>query len=136
MSGDNLDPGTQSALIWSNALTLLRGNATLSARQKGWFEGVLPEAIYGTTIILAVENNETQRMLQTDLNSVLLQALKVANGGIELFPAFKILQSSTRATQPGAQVEAERAPSRATLPGSRQGQALLPHGPRTALLLL
>ena len=85
MSGDNLDPGTQSALIWSNALTLLRGNATLSARQKGWFEGVLPEAIYGTTIILAVENNETQRMLQTDLNSVLLQALKVANGGIELF---------------------------------------------------
>ena len=70
MSGDNLDPGTQSALIWSNALTLLRGNATLSARQKGWFEGVLPEAIYGTTIILAVENNETQRMLQTDLNSV------------------------------------------------------------------
>ena len=61
MSGDNLDPGTQSALIWSNALTLLRGNATLSARQKGWFEGVLPEAIYGTTIILAVENNETQR---------------------------------------------------------------------------
>ena len=42
MSGDNLDPGTQSALIWSNALTLLRGNATLSARQKGWFEGVLP----------------------------------------------------------------------------------------------
>ena len=63
MSGDNLDPGTQSALIWSNALTLLRGNATLSARQKGWFEGVLPEAIYGTTIILAVENNETQRML-------------------------------------------------------------------------
>lgn len=113
MSGDNLDPGTQSALIWSNALTLLRGNATLSARQKGWVEGVLPEAIYGTTIILAVENNETQRMLQTDLNSVLLQALKVANGGIELFPAFKILQSSTRATQPGAQVETERAPSRA-----------------------
>lgn len=113
MSGDNLDPGTQSALIWSNALTLLRGNATLSARQKGWFEGVLPEAIYGTTIILAVENNETQRMLQTDLNSVLLQALKVANGGIELFPAFKILQSSTRAMPPGAQVEAERAPSRA-----------------------
>lgn len=118
MSGDNLDPGTQSALIWSNALTLLRGNATLSARQKGWFEGVLPEAIYGTTIILAVENNETQRMLQTDLNSVLLQALKVANGGIELFPAFKILQSSTRATPSGAQVEAERAPSRAKPAGA------------------
>eukprot|EP00074_Homo_sapiens_P082713 XP_016857119.1 E3 ubiquitin-protein ligase TRIM62 isoform X2 [Homo sapiens] len=30
----------------------------------------------------------------------------------------------------------QRAPRRATLPGARQGQALLPHGPRASLLLL
>lgn len=97
MSAQQADPGAKSAMIWSNALTLLRSNSALTSRQKGWFEGVLPEAVYGTTIILAVENTETQHVLQSELNTQLLQALELANGGVPLFPAFKILAQETPA---------------------------------------
>lgn len=97
MSGATMDPSAQAESIWSNALTLLRSNSTLTAREKGWFESVVPEAVFGTTIILTVENNETLQVLQTELNQQLLQALELANGGISLFPAFKIVPKAAEA---------------------------------------
>ena len=42
---------TQAADIWSDALAVLH-SSTLSAREKGWFEDVVPEAVFGTTIVL------------------------------------------------------------------------------------
>lgn len=84
------DPEAQAALIWSNTLTVLQHNALLTARDKGWFEGVQPEAIFGTTIVLCVSNAEAQQALQNELNAPLLTALKICTGK-DMFPAFKIV---------------------------------------------
>lgn len=87
------DSTSQAALIWSNTLTVLQHNALLTARDKGWFEGVKPEAIFGTTIVLCVSNAETQQALQNELNSPLLTALKICTGK-DMFPAFRIVPQS------------------------------------------
>ena len=87
------DSTSQAALVWSNTLTVLQHNALLTARDKGWFEGVKPEAIFGTTIVLCVSNAETQQALQNELNSPLLTALKICTGK-DMFPAFRIVPQS------------------------------------------
>lgn len=84
------DPAQQAAQVWASTLTVLQHNALLSARDKGWFEGVKPEAIYGTTIVLCVSNAQAQQSLQNELNEPLLTALKICTGK-DMFPAFKIL---------------------------------------------
>ena len=91
---DTLDePKSEAESIWSNTLTVLQHNALLTARDKGWFEGVTPEAIFGTTIVLCVSNAEAQQALQNELNSPLLTALKICTGK-DMFPAFKIVPNS------------------------------------------
>ena len=87
------DSTSQAALVWSNTLTVLQHNALLTARDKGWFEGVKPEAIFGTTIVLCVSNAETQQALQNELNSPLLTALKICTGK-DMLPAFRIVPQS------------------------------------------
>ena len=87
------DTASQAALIWSNTLTVLQHNALLTARDKGWFEGVKPEAIFGTTIVLCVSNSAAQQALQNELNAPLLTALKICTGK-DMFPAFKIVPQS------------------------------------------
>lgn len=87
------DSTSQAALVWSNTLTVLQHNALLTARDKGWFEGVKPEAVFGTTIVLCVSNAETQQALQNELNSPLLTALKICTGK-DMFPAFRIVPQS------------------------------------------
>ena len=74
------EPKSEAESIWSNTLTVLQHNALLTARDKGWFEGVTPEAIFGTTIVLCVSNAEAQQALQNELNSPLLTALKICTG--------------------------------------------------------
>lgn len=86
-----LDPAaTQATNIWADALVILRHSNSISAREKGWLEDVVPEAVFGTTIVLRVSNNEAQHTLQTTLNEPLISALRMA-AGHDIFPAFKIL---------------------------------------------
>ena len=92
---------TQAADIWSDALAVLH-SSTLSAREKGWFEDVVPEAVFGTTIVLCVSNAEVQQTLQTTLNESLMNALRIASGQ-EMFPAFKIAPAVEE--RPAAQPE-------------------------------
>ena len=92
---------TQAADIWSDALAVLH-SSTLSAREKGWFEDVVPEAVFGTTIVLCVSNAEVQQTLQTTLNESLMNALRIASGQ-EMFPAFKIAPAIEE--RPAAQPE-------------------------------
>ena len=92
---------TQAADIWSDALAILH-SSTLSAREKGWFEDVVPEAVFGTTIVLCVSNAEVQQTLQTTLNESLMNALRIASGQ-EMFPAFKIAPAVEE--RPAAQPE-------------------------------
>ena len=92
---------TQAADIWSDALAILH-SSTLSAREKGWFEDVVPEAVFGTTIVLCVSNAEVQQTLQTTLNESLMNALRIASGQ-EMFPAFKIAPAVEE--RPAAQTE-------------------------------
>ena len=89
MANSSQDPATQAVHIWSDVLAVLKHDASLTARDKGWFEGVIPEAVFGTTIVLTVTNAATQKALQTDLNQPLLKALKLCTG-MDMFPAFKI----------------------------------------------
>lgn len=93
------DTTSQAALVWSNTLTVLQHNALLTARDKGWFEGVQPEAIFGTTIVLCVSNAETQQALQNELNAPLLTALKICTGK-DMFPAFRIVPQSEHQKKP------------------------------------
>ena len=90
MSDDLLGPAGQATRIWSDTLRLLKQNPTLSPRDKSWLEGVVPEAVYGTTIVLCVSNMATQQALQNELNAPLLNALKIISGN-DMFPAFKIV---------------------------------------------
>lgn len=89
MANSSQDPATQAVRIWSDTLAVLKHDKSLTARDKGWFEGVIPEAVFGTTIVLTVANAATQKALQTDLNQPLLKALKLSTGS-DMFPAFKI----------------------------------------------
>ena len=59
MAVTQLDPTAQAARIWADALALLKHDSKLTARDKGWHEGVVPEAVFGTTIVLCVENLAT-----------------------------------------------------------------------------
>ena len=83
----------QAADIWSDALVILRHSSSLSAREKGWLEDVVPEAVYGTTIVLCVSNSEAQQTLQTAMNEPITNALRIASGQ-DMFPAFKIVQTT------------------------------------------
>ncbi len=100
------DTASQAALIWSNTLTVLQHNALLTARDKGWFEGVKPEAIFGTTIILCVSNTKAQQALQNELNAPLLTALKICTGK-DMLPAFKIVPQSENTDQSNQTVSPE-----------------------------
>ena len=64
------DPVIEAAHIWSDTLTVLKHSASLSPREKGWLEGVVPEGVFGSTIVLCVDNNDTLQAIQGDLNSV------------------------------------------------------------------
>lgn len=64
MANSSQDPATQAVHIWSDVLAVLKHDASLTARDKGWFEGVIPEAVFGTTIVLTVTNAATQKALQ------------------------------------------------------------------------
>lgn len=99
MAQEPQDPASQAARIWSDVLALIKHNGALSPRDKGWVEGVVPEAVFGTTIVLCVENAATQQALQTDLNEPLLHALKLVTGQ-DMFPAFKIAQPIAKASEP------------------------------------
>ena len=70
------DPVIEAAHIWSDTLTVLKHSASLSPREKGWLEGVVPEGVFGSTIVLCVDNNDTLQAIQGDLNDSLLQALR------------------------------------------------------------
>ena len=90
MSDEPVDPVTNAMGIWSDTLSILKHNASLTPRDKGWLEGVIPEGVFGTTIVLCVTNSATQQALQNELNEPLLSALKLSTGQ-EMFPAFKII---------------------------------------------
>ncbi|WP_395951877.1 chromosomal replication initiator protein DnaA [Bifidobacterium callitrichos] len=91
MAAQSNDPVAHANRIWSDTLSLLKHNKTLSARDRGWFEGVYPEAIFGTTIVLCVENTGTRQALENELNQPLLDALHMVTGE-EMTPAFKIVK--------------------------------------------
>ncbi|KFI49536.1 chromosomal replication initiation protein [Bifidobacterium biavatii DSM 23969] len=93
------DPAAQAARIWADALALLKHNSKLTARDKGWLEGVVPEAVFGTTIVLSVENLATQQALQKELNQPLLHALSIASG-TSMFPAFKVEPRQEQPAEP------------------------------------
>ena len=84
------DPVIEAAHIWSDTLTVLKHSASLSPREKGWLEGVVPEGVFGSTIVLCVDNNDTLQAIQGDLNDSLLQALRTVTGE-NMFPAFKVV---------------------------------------------
>lgn len=67
------DPLDQARGVWSDALALLRQNPKLSARDKGWLENVVPEGMWGPTIVLCVPSAATQQALQTELNQPLME---------------------------------------------------------------
>ena len=113
MSDDLLGPAGQATRIWSDTLRLLKQNPTLSPRDKSWLEGVVPEAVYGTTIVLCVSNMATQQALQNELNAPLLNALKIISGN-DMFPAFKIV--APQVSQPEPQPPEYRHPDTASKP--------------------
>ena len=82
MSDDLLGPAGQATRIWSDTLRLLKQNPTLSPRDKSWLEGVVPEAVYGTTIVLCVSNMATQQALQNELNAPLLGVQNRGSSGV------------------------------------------------------
>ncbi|MBT1181794.1 chromosomal replication initiator protein DnaA [Bifidobacterium sp. CP2] len=89
MAAESNDPVAQANRIWSDTLRLLKQNSSLSPRDKGWLEGVYPEAMFGTTIVLCVENAGTRQALENELRKPLLDALRFVTGQ-DMFPAFKI----------------------------------------------
>ena len=42
------DPVIEAAHIWSDTLTVLKHSASLSPRETGWLEGVVPEGVFGS----------------------------------------------------------------------------------------
>ena len=89
MATENEDPVVQANRIWNDALALLKHNQTLSSRDKGWLSGVIPEAVFGTTIVLCLDNAGTRQALENELKQPLLDALKLVTNQ-DMTPAFKI----------------------------------------------
>ncbi|PLS25736.1 chromosomal replication initiator protein DnaA [Bifidobacterium imperatoris] len=89
MAGSSADPAVEAARIWSDALTMLKHSNSLTPREKGWLEGVVPEGVFGSTIVLCVESNDTLQAIQGNLNEQLLRTLQTVTG-ITMFPAFKV----------------------------------------------
>ena len=108
-SADN--PAVQAEQIWSDALTLLKHKKSLSPRDKGWLEGVTPEAVYGTTIVLCVDNAGTRQALENELMQPLLDALNMVTGQ-DMVPAFKIVpQRSAAKAKPEPKPQPKPAPA-------------------------
>ena len=95
MAEQQTDPAIQAMRIWSDALAVLQHSSTITSRAKGWLEAVIPEAVYGSTIVLCVANTSTQQALQGELNAPLLTALKLVTN-VDMFPAFKIAPQPER----------------------------------------
>ena len=121
------DPVIEAAHIWSDTLTVLKHSASLSPREKGWLEGVVPEGVFGSTIVLCVDNNDTLQAIQGDLNDSLLQALRTVTGE-NMFPAFKVVPK----TEPEPLSEAKE-PMPATEPQFPVGQQKMNRDPETHL---
>lgn len=97
--------------VWADALAVLKSDGSLSPRDKGWFEGVVAEAMIDSTIILSVSNIETQHALQSTLNAPLLKALHLCTGR-DMFPAFKIMAPKEKASaQPSSQTTDDTRPA-------------------------
>ena len=115
------DPVAQAVRIWNEALALLTHDPKLSARDKGWLEGVIPEAVFGTTIVLCVENQPTQQALQNELYQPLLTALTTVSG-TDMFPAIKVApragetKARTGAAASAPQAAGADAPSGTAMP--------------------
>ena len=89
MATENENPVVQANRIWNDALALLKHNQSLSSRDKGWLNGVIPEAVFGTTIVLCLDNAGTRQALENELKQPLLDALKMVTNQ-DMMPAFKI----------------------------------------------
>lgn len=94
MAQTQQDPAAQAAQIWSDVLAVLKHNSSLTARDRAWIEGVTPEAVFGTTIVLSVTTAAAQQALQTTLSEPLLSAFRVVTGQ-DMIPAFKIDPDAT-----------------------------------------
>ncbi|RBP97758.1 chromosomal replication initiator protein DnaA [Bifidobacterium aemilianum] len=89
MAAESNDPSQEAERIWSDTLTLLKASTSLTSRDKGWLQDVVPEAVFGNTIVLSLANTATRQALQNELNDPLLKALQTVSGQA-MFPAFKI----------------------------------------------
>ncbi|NEG55617.1 chromosomal replication initiator protein DnaA [Bifidobacterium platyrrhinorum] len=114
MAAESNDPVTEANHIWSDTLTLLKHNSSLTPRDKGWLEGVYPEGVFGTTIVLCVENAGTRQALENELRHPLLDAMKMVTGQ-DMTPAFKIAPRRGPAPAP--------APSRKPAPQPQRNRA-------------
>ena len=103
MADEPRDPVAEANHIWSDTLTLLKHNSSLSPRDKGWLEGVYPEGVFGTTIVLCVENAVTRQALENELRQPLLEAMGMVTGQ-DMTPAFKIAprRPAPRASEPAS----------------------------------
>jgi hypothetical protein len=119
MADEQNDPASQAARIWADALAVLGHNASLTPRDRGWLEGVIPEAVFGTTIVLCVANSSTQQALQNDLNEPLLAALHMVSGQ-HMFPAFKIVPPSEPAPASAATASPNEGQPAPTQPSQAQ----------------
>ena len=107
MAAESNDPVVQANHIWSDTLSLLKSDKSLSPRDKGWFEGVYPEAMFGSTIVLCVENAATRQALENELNQPLLDSLKMVTGE-DMTPAFKIAAPRRRASKRNTAASSKR----------------------------
>ncbi|KFJ03608.1 chromosomal replication initiator protein DnaA [Bifidobacterium subtile] len=133
MTDEQNDPASQAAHMWSDALAVLSHNASLTPRARGWLEGVVPEAVYGTTIVLCVANSSTQQALQSDLNEPLLAALHMVSGQ-NMLPAFKIVPPIEPPAAPPSETQPSQPASSATQPAEQptEGSSFdAPGGART-----
>lgn len=89
MPTDTEEPVVQANRIWSDALAVLNHNQSLSPRDKAWLSEVVPEAVFGTTIVLCLDNAATRQALENELKQPLLDALHMVTGQ-DMMPAFKI----------------------------------------------
>ena len=105
MAGSSADPAVEAARIWSDTLTILKHSSSLTPREKGWLEGVIPEGVFGPTIVLCVDSNDTLQAIQGNLNEQLLQALQNVTG-TTMFPAFKVAPKMTPKPKPAPKPKA------------------------------
>ncbi|BDR53890.1 hypothetical protein KIMH_00010 [Bombiscardovia apis] len=122
MAQDQLDPTQEARQIWTAASQVLKFSDALTARDKGWLADITPEAVFGTTIVLAVSSRAAQEAVQTDLSQPLLAALKMVSGQ-DMIPAIKIVQNRPEATETTlAQAQTEQV-TLATAPPSESIQS-------------